>query len=116
MTTPPASPTAWAQLLEDVGHALLRFADTIREEDAQAAAPAGVPRRKRGALQTSVLGLPGLGDEDGLTASEVADELDIPQSNAQRTLKALTDQKLLERLPEERPYRWRLAAEGSTGE
>lgn len=115
MTTPPASPAAWAQLLEDVGHALLRFADTIREEHAQAAAPAGVPRRKRGVLQASVLSLPGLDDADGLAASEVADELDIPQSNAQRTLKALTDQGLLERLPDERPYRWRCAAEGSAG-
>jgi hypothetical protein len=107
MITPPASPTAWAQLLEDVGHALLRFADTIREEDGQAAAPAGVPHRRRGELQSRVLELPGFDDVTGLAAREVAEQLGVAPSNAQRTLNTLTGQGLLERLPRERPYRWR---------
>lgn len=109
MSTTPAPRQAWAQLAEDVGRALMRFAATIREDDAAAAAPAGVPHRKRGVLQTRVLELPALDDADGLAASEVAEELGIAQSNAKRTLDTLTEQGLLQRLPDERPYRWRRA-------
>jgi DNA-binding MarR family transcriptional regulator len=61
----------------------------------------------RGRLQERVLELRGLRRKLGLAASDVAAELEVPQSNATRALNALAERGDLEVIPGERPSRWR---------
>jgi DNA-binding MarR family transcriptional regulator len=55
----------------------------------------------------AVLGLGGLGDQVGLSASEVATALGYSPSNATNLLKRLEELQHLVRVPGERPARWR---------
>lgn len=96
-----------AQLAEDVGRALLRFADAIRSYPPLSdGAPEGSGRL--GQTQRRVLELPGLGERDGVSAREVAEVLGLERANAHRTLKSLTTVGLVEQVEGERPHRWRL--------
>jgi DNA-binding MarR family transcriptional regulator len=107
MSTPPPPSRAVAQLAEDIGRALLRFADTLREDVAEPAATRRPEGRAHGRLQERVLGLKGLDGEHGLASSEVAEQLEVPQSNATRALNALAERGDLVAVPGERPSRWR---------
>lgn len=109
VSTPPLSGRAVDQLAEDIGRALLRFADTVREDAATPAETRRSDSRSRGRLQERVLELEGLSGEAGLAASEVAMLLEIAQSNATRVLHTLTERGDLERIAHERPSRWRVA-------
>jgi DNA-binding MarR family transcriptional regulator len=57
----------------------------------------------------AVLALGGLDSAHGLSASEVGRVLDIRQQNAHSTLTGLEKLGQLERVPGERPVRWRRA-------
>ncbi|TPG12895.1 helix-turn-helix domain-containing protein [Pedococcus bigeumensis] len=107
MSTRPPSNRAVAQLAEDVGRALLRFADTLREDAAVPTTTRRPEGRARGQLQERVLGLKNLTSEHGLAASEVAQQLAVPQSNATRALNTLAERGDLVVVPGERPSRWR---------
>jgi Fic family protein len=107
MSTPPPGGRAVAQLAEDIGRALLRFADTVREDAATPAATRRPDGRAHGRLQERILGLKGLAGEHGLAASEVAEQLKVPQSNVTRALNTLAERGDLAAVPGERPSRWR---------
>lgn len=64
-------------------------------------------QRALGARQAAVLALPGLDADLGLSAREVADALGYAAPNATNLLKRLEAQGRLNRLPDERPARWR---------
>ncbi len=85
----------------------MRFADTLREDAENPAATRRPEGRAHGRLQERVLGLKGLAGEHGLAASEVAQQLEVPQSNATRALNALAERGDLLAVPGERPSRWR---------
>ncbi|MFC8502482.1 hypothetical protein ACFUC1_08985 [Pedococcus sp. NPDC057267] len=104
------SDDAMAQLAEDVGRALLRFADTLRQERQAVEATRRSDGRTRGALQERVLALEGLAAQGGMSAAEVAEPLAVAPSNATRALNALADRGDLEVIEGERPMRWRFPA------
>ena len=119
--------SALAAMCRDIGAALVRFGRsldaTVVPTPRQLAAheqlpPAGAvsarvdavstPGRKLGRVQQSILGLPGLGDEAGLSAAEVAVALGLAAPNAHQTLTTLADRALVERIGDDKPARWRL--------
>lgn len=85
----------------------MRFADTLRDAAEMPAPTRRTEGRAHGRLQERVLGLKGLAGEHGLAASEVAEQLAVPQSNATRALNALADRGDLVTVRGERPSRWR---------
>jgi hypothetical protein len=88
----------------------LRVAEGAPSNAATSAEPAAValPRaRALGQRQLAVLGLGGLGDQVGLSASEVATVLGYSPANATNLLKRLEELRHLVRVPDERPARWR---------
>ena len=107
MSTPQPVGRAVAQLAEDIGRALLRFADALGEEPAELAQTRRLEGRARGQLQERILGLKDLASEHGLAASEVAEQLGVPQSNATRALNTLAERGDLGAVQGERPSRWR---------
>lgn len=68
-----------------------------------------IPRGGFGPRQREVLALGGLESVHGLSAGEVGRALDIRQQNAHSTLAGLEKLGQLERVPDERPARWRRA-------
>jgi DNA-binding transcriptional ArsR family regulator len=88
----------------------LHVADGAPTSRASSAASTAVdlPRaRALGQRQLAVLGLGGLGDQLGLSASEVAKALGYSPANATNLLKRLEDLGHVVRVPGERPARWR---------
>ena len=106
MITGPSA-GAIAQLAEDVGQALVRFAERVRREEAVPVADDEGAGRRLGKTQTRVLALPGLATESGMSSGEVAEQLGLAQGNAQRTLSSLTSIGLLQQVEGVRPNRWR---------
>jgi len=112
----PAEREAVAGLAEDVGQALLRCAQRLRDASATSVAdtptesqpaqrgrrPEGQPRGKR---QQAVLELKGL--TRGMTAAEVAKAVELKLPNAYKTLASMVDGGWLEVVPREEPTRWR---------
>jgi DNA-binding transcriptional ArsR family regulator len=110
---------AFADALDEGARVLMRLsarlralhvADDAPSSGATPAAPAAaeLPRaRALGQRQLAVLGLGGLGDPVGLSASEVATALGYSPANATNLLKRLEELKHLVRVPNERPARWR---------
>ena len=87
----------------------MRFADTLREEARLPEPTRRAETRSRGRLQERVLSLDELASPQGLAASEVAEALGVPQSNAIRALKALAERGDLTQM-DDRPARWRRAS------
>ncbi|MGY1810655.1 MarR family transcriptional regulator [Blastococcus sp. SYSU D00669] len=88
----------------------LHVGDGASTPRATSAAPtaADLPRaRALGQRQLAVLGLGGLGDQLGLSASEVAKALGYSPANATNLLKRLEELEHLVRVSGERPARWR---------
>ena len=109
---------ALAGLAEDVGQALILYAERMRAAPSttEASPSSGTVTRKstdlpRGEQQKAVLALKGL--SEGLTAAEVATAVGQKKPNAYKTLAALVDGGWLEQIPDEEPTRWRLAGKGS---
>ncbi len=107
---------AFADALNEGARVLMRLSARLRAlhvaDDApssgDASAAAELPRaRALGQRQLAVLGLGGLGDQVGLSASEVATALGYSPSNATNLLKRLEELQHLVRVPGERPARWR---------
>ena len=88
---------AIASLAEDVGRALVAFAEHLREDDTSTPPPgaAATPGRALGRSQQKVLDAVAASAETGLTAAEVAAETDIASTNTPRILKALSDRGLV---------------------
>lgn len=102
---------AVAGLAEDVGKALLLFADRLRAEDEAAAAesptPPGRSTSRVGGTQLELLeAVRGSGDV-GLTTREAAEKADMHPNNASRALKGLADRGLVSR-GDESPAVWRV--------
>lgn len=100
---------AVAGLAEDVGKALLLFADRLRAEEETTPTPAASSEQR----STSRLGggqlrlvdaLRGAG-EQGLTTREVAEKADMHPNNAPRALKGLVERGFV-RGPEGTPAVW----------
>lgn len=110
--TPRTDPVA--DHAESVGRALLEFAEQLRAQPGSAAMDApvapktvGPDRSKLGGTQQRVLAaLEGAG-EVGLTAAQVAEQVDIKPTNAPRTLKALRDRGLAAAVTGGPPTVWR---------
>lgn len=109
---------AVADALDDAARVLLRHAARLRAApgpatdaratDRRSAAPAGLRRvRGLGGRQAAVLGLGGMATTEGLTAQDVARALDYSAPNATNILKRLEELGHLQRVPGERPARWR---------
>lgn len=88
---------AIASLAEDVGRALVAFAERLREEDTSPppAAAASTPGRSLGRSQQKVLAAVAGAASAGLTAAEVATQTGIASTNTPRILKALADRGLV---------------------
>jgi DNA-binding MarR family transcriptional regulator len=110
---------AFADALDEGARVLMRLSARLRALHVADNAPSSgavsaartaleLPRaRALGQRQLAVLGLGGLGDPVGLSASEVATALGYSPANATNLLKRLEDLKHLVRVPGERPARWR---------
>lgn len=120
---------AWAEALTGLARVAVTLSARLRElhssEDAPAA-PAGgttpqaspkpaaglaaaAPRGGFGPRQEAVLALSGLDSALGLAASEVATAVGLSASNSTTLLNGLAKLEALERVPAERPIRWRRA-------
>ena len=103
-----------------------RLRDLHSSEDDSPAAPPGrraastpaasvttratpTPRGGFGPRQQAVLALRGLDNDVGLAASEVATAVGLSASNSTTLLNSLVKLEALERVPDERPIRWRRA-------
>ena len=86
-------------LAEDVGKALLLFAERLRaEEDSTAARStptAATPGPRLGGTQAALLEVVRTAGENGLTTKEAAVQVDVPPSNATRALKTLEERGLV---------------------
>jgi hypothetical protein len=110
---------AFADALDEGARVLMRLSARLRALHAGERAPStpasptgpvavDLPRaRSLGQRQLAVLGLGGLGDQLGLSASEVATALGYSPANATNLLKRLEELTHLVRVPGERPARWR---------
>ena len=108
---------AAAALAEDVGQALLRYAERLRAapptealpgSPAKTARPGRQPTgQPRGRQQQAVLAMRSLGR--GVTAAQVAKTVGLKLPNAYKTLGTLVDGGWLEVVPGEEPTRWRKA-------
>ena len=105
-------PHAVADLAEDVGNALLRFANQLRAElettaadDSQERSPdvSGVGKGQRRILEAIREA-----GSNGLTTGEVAEKAEIAKTNAPRALKALRERGLITG-GDETPAVWREA-------
>jgi hypothetical protein len=124
--------SALAAMCRDVGAALVRFGRSLdatvvpaprqlaaHEQLSPASAvtarvdAVSTPGRKLGRVQQSILGLPGLGGDAGLSAAEVASALGLAPPNAHQTLTTLAERALVERIGDDKPARWRLVARTS---
>ena len=112
---------AFADALDEGARVLMRLSARLRAIHVAGAAPSNgasaaevaveLPRaRALGQRQLAVLRLGGLGDQVGLSASEVATALGYSPANATNLLKRLEELKHLVRVPGERPARWRRPA------
>lgn len=105
---------AWAGLAEDVGKALLLFAERLRAapEPTAGARPASGATRAResddglGASQIKVLEAVRESGSDGVTSHEVAKSTGLANSNTPRILKALAERGLVA-ASDTRPVIWR---------
>ena len=105
---------AAAALAEDVGQALLRYAERLRAaptDETFTGSPAKTPRagrqrtgQPRGKQQQAVLAMRGLAR--GVTAAQVAAAVGLKLPNAYKTLGTLVDGGWLEVIPGEEPTRW----------
>jgi CRP-like cAMP-binding protein len=110
---------AFADAFDESARVLMRLSARLRALHVAESAPAkratratpaatALPRaRALGQRQLAVLGLGGLGDQLGLTASEVATALGYSPANVTNLLKRLEELSHLVRVPDERPARWR---------
>jgi DNA-binding MarR family transcriptional regulator len=107
---------AFADALDEGARVLMRLSARLRALHVADDAPSSeatsaadeLPRvRALGQRQLTVLRLGGLGDQLGLSASEVATALGYSPSNATNLLKRLEELQHLVRVPGERPARWR---------
>lgn len=73
------------------------------------AAVSRVPRGGLGPRQEAVLALGGLDAEPGMTTGEIATAVGSARTNTHKLLVRLEDLGALERMPDERPARWRRA-------
>lgn len=109
-----SSNDAWAGLAEDVGNALLLFAERLRatpEPTAGARSPRGAPRARGavdglGASQQKVLESVRRAGAEGVTSHEVAKVTGLENSNTPRILKALSERGLVS-ASDTRPIIWR---------
>src|SRR5665213_124672 len=67
-----------------------------------------------GRNQQSILSLPGLGDDVGLSAAQVASALGLAPANAYQALTTLADRSLVVRIGGDKPARWRLVERAPT--
>ena len=119
---------AWAEALTGLARVAVTLSGRLREphsadrpavpDGAAVGAPPAAPTaavssgRLRGGFgprQQAVLGLRGLDSELGLASSEVARAVGLSASNSTTLLNGLTKLEALERVPGERPTRWRRA-------
>lgn len=100
---------ALAELVEDVGQALIRYADALRgaPPSAPTASARGGKGQPRGRRQREVLALPGITKPSGMGAAEVAEGLGISRANVYQLLNGLVQAGWLEEVPAEEPTRWR---------
>jgi hypothetical protein len=110
---------AFADALDEGARVLMRLSGRLRALHVAESAPAkratraapaatALPRaRALGQRQLAVLGLGGLGDQLGLSASEVATALGYSPANVTNVLKRLEGLRHVLRVPDERPARWR---------
>jgi hypothetical protein len=105
---------AWAGLAEDVGKALLLFAERLRavpEPTAGSRAASGATRARPadegiGASQLKVLEAVRASGADGVTSHEVAKATGLANSNTPRILKALAERGLVT-ASDTRPVVWK---------
>jgi len=99
---------ALAALADDVGSALVRFAESLRTSAPEPTTnESASPAAARGTRQKAVLKLRGIATEDGLTAVEVANAVGVRQPNAYKLLESMVEKGWLERVPETEPGHWR---------
>jgi hypothetical protein len=107
---------AWAGLAEDVGSALLRFAERLRTS-ADATAGSGsssastrgrLPGKTLGASQQKVLAALAAAGDEGMTSHEAAKATGLKNTNTPRILTSLRDRGLATGTGES-PVVWRLA-------
>lgn len=103
---------ALGELLETVGHALVRYADQVRagEEKAITAIADSLDEVSLGSRQREVVDILRGAGEGGSKTSEVSDAINYDQANTHMTLRALQARGIVEEVPGVRPTRWRLAA------
>lgn len=82
---------------------------TTEAPSRSSAARVRLPKGGFGPRQQEVLGLRGLDTAHGLSAPDVATSLGYSRPNAQNLLKRLEELGVLQRVPDERPARWRRA-------
>lgn len=121
MTTSRSDPLA--DLAENVGKALLEFAERLRAtpdstappepDTATLSEPGSTPdTSKLGSIQTRILEVLQHAGSDGMTSTQIARAVEIPTSNAPRTLKQLEVRNLIVG-SNERPAIWRLVVQQS---
>lgn len=115
-----------AEALAGLGRVAVTLSGRLRElhseppaalTDGDASAPAATegakqaatPRGGFGPRQQAVLALRGLDSDLGLAASDVATAVGLSASNSTTLLNGLAKLEALERVPDERPIRWRRA-------
>lgn len=100
---------AIAELAEDVGRALLAFAERLREEGTAAprSPTAATHSRQLGKSQQKVVGALQAAGDTGATSTEVARATGISATNTPRMLKALRERGLAE-ATDETPTIWRM--------
>ena len=105
----PTEREALAALAEDVGSALVRFAESLRTStpDPKPAA-AKTSAAARGTRQQAVLKLEGIDTDEGLTAVEVAKGVGVRQPNAYTLLESMVTKGTLEKAPDTEPAHWRV--------
>lgn len=92
-------------------HRRLSKVHDLRARDLEALAGSDdveVPTLK-GSVQRRVVGLPGIFTERGLSAGEIADQLDYDEANVYTVVKSLTDAGMTEQVEGASPRRWRAA-------
>jgi hypothetical protein len=99
---------AIASLAEDVGRALVAFAERLREGDTSPPrrVSAATHGRRLGKSQELVLDVVTAAGADGVTATEVARETELSSTNTPRILKGLADRNLVTS-SDETPAVWR---------
>ena len=99
---------ALAALADDVGSALVRFAESLRTSAPEPTTDeTASPAAARGARQKAVLKLKGIATEDGMSAVEVAKAVGVRQPNAYKLLESMVDKGWLQVLPDVEPTHWR---------